>query len=197
MRPILCSRCQKDGHNHRTCNAISYSQFGQAKGIIFQYSVHLSMILSTFLALCPHFRVYVHILEYLSTFRNICSNFRIYVHISEYMSTFPSKRPHFENMSTLWNICHFPLIIIQRLYFDTNLCLVQVTEETLQIRPSVVTKKRRGRNKTRRINNQFVTRPIVCSRCRNDGHNCHTWNTGIDEEIMDPAVVDEDFNNPT
>ena len=89
--PIVCSKCQKDGHNRRICNTISYSRFGQVKDIILEYSVHLSMILSTFLTLCPYFRVYVHILEYLSTFRNICPNFRIYVHNSEYMSTFPSK----------------------------------------------------------------------------------------------------------
>ena len=90
-RLIMCSRCRKDRQNRHTYNTISYPRFGQGKDIIPQYLVHLSMIMSTFLTLCPHFRVYVHILEYMSIFKNICPNFRRYVHISECMSTFLYK----------------------------------------------------------------------------------------------------------
>jgi len=67
----------------------------------------LSTILSTFLTLCPHFRVYVHILEYLSTFRNTCPYFGISVHISEYTSTYPSKCPHFRKYVHLMKFLPF------------------------------------------------------------------------------------------
>jgi len=142
---------------------ITYSWFGLTK-------VSFSNILSTLVCFCPfflhcvhisgmhpHFVIYVQISEYISTFQSICRCFQVNVHI-------------FKNMSTLLNICHFCLITIQCLNFDTNLYLVQVTEETLQIK-SLVTKKRRGRNKIRRINNRFVIRSIVHSRCQKDGHN--------------------------
>ena len=93
----------------------------------------------------------------MSLFQSICRCFQVNVHI-------------FENMSTLWNICHFCLINIQCLYFGTSLCLAQVMEENLQIR-RLVKKKHRGRNKIRKINNRFVMRPIVCSKCQKDEHN--------------------------
>jgi len=127
-RPIVCSRCQKDGHNCRTCNVISYSRFGQAK-------VLFSNIFSTLVWFHPLFWHSVHIFGHMSTFWNICPH---YVQISEYMSIFQSTYRRFQvnvhifkNMSTLWNICHFCLITIQCLYFGTNLCLTQITKETL------------------------------------------------------------------
>ena len=104
----------------------------------------------------------------MTNFRNICPHFRV-------CRCFQVNTHIFKNMSTLWNICHLYLITIQCLYFGTNLCLTQVTEETLQIKPPV-TKKRHERNKTRRINNRFVRRLIVCSRCQKDGHNLRTCN---------------------
>ena len=55
---------------------LSYYWFGQAKSIILQYSVHLSMF-------HPLFWHYVHIFGYMSTFWNICPHFGhiIYVQI--------------------------------------------------------------------------------------------------------------------
>ena len=77
----------------------------------------------------------------------------------------------------------------------TNLCLVQVTDETFQLRASV-TKKHHERNKIRRFNNQFVTRPTACGRCGKEGHNQCSCNVGIDEKLMDPAGVDEELIHP-
>ncbi|XP_020272469.1 uncharacterized protein LOC109847650 [Asparagus officinalis] len=54
-----------------------------------------------------------------------------------------------------------------------------VPREEIQILPPLTT-KRKGRNKTRRINNRTVyTRPLKCSRCHVEGHNRKTCNESI------------------
>ncbi|XP_020242923.1 uncharacterized protein LOC109821142 [Asparagus officinalis] len=54
-----------------------------------------------------------------------------------------------------------------------------VPREEIQILPPLTT-KRKGRNKTRRINNRTVyTRPLKCSRCHVEGHNHKTCNESI------------------
>ena len=111
----------------------------------------------------------------MSTLGNIYPNFIIYVHILEYMSMFSSKYPHFQKYVHLMKYMPFCLITIQCLYFDTNLCLAHITKEALQIK-LLVTKKRRGRSKTKQINNRFITRLIVCSRCQKDRYNRRTCN---------------------
>ncbi|XP_020266828.1 uncharacterized protein LOC109842351 [Asparagus officinalis] len=55
----------------------------------------------------------------------------------------------------------------------------RVPREKIQILPPLTT-KRKGRNKTRRINNRTVyTRPLKCSRCHVEGHNRKTCNESI------------------
>ncbi|XP_020266071.1 uncharacterized protein LOC109841518 [Asparagus officinalis] len=54
-----------------------------------------------------------------------------------------------------------------------------VPRDEIQILPPITT-KRKGRNKTRRINNRTVyTRPVKCSRCHLEGHNRKTCNETI------------------
>ena len=97
----------------------------------------------------------------MSKLQSMCRRFQVNAHI-------------FENMTTLWNICHF-FSLLSNVYTLVLTYARTGNEETLQIRPPV-TKKYRGRNKTRWINNRFVTCLIVCSRCQKDGHNHHTCN---------------------
>ena len=67
-------------------------------------------------------------------------------------------------------------------YFDTNLCPAQVTDETLQTRPPI-TKKHHGRNKIRRINNQFVApccvREMREERTQSVYLQCWCWPKGL------------------
>jgi len=82
-------------------NAVFYSWFGQAKDIILQYFVHLSMFLFTFFWHC------VHIFKYMSIFLNTCPHLEIYIQISEYMSTFRSVCRCFQvNVHKFWKYVH-------------------------------------------------------------------------------------------
>ncbi|XP_020249209.1 uncharacterized protein LOC109826596 [Asparagus officinalis] len=54
-----------------------------------------------------------------------------------------------------------------------------VPKDEIQILPPLTT-KRRGRNRTRRINNRTIyKRPVKCSRCKVEGHNRATCNEPI------------------
>ncbi|XP_020262552.1 uncharacterized protein LOC109838530 [Asparagus officinalis] len=54
-----------------------------------------------------------------------------------------------------------------------------VPKDEIQILPPITT-KRRGRNRTRRINNRTIyKRPVKCSRCKVEGHNRATCNEPI------------------
>ena len=80
-------------------NAISYSWFRQAKGIILRDFVHIDEYMSTFSGFCPHIWVYVHISGFLSAHMSICPHFLVFVHIYEYMSTFMNICPNFGAVS--------------------------------------------------------------------------------------------------
>ncbi|XP_020266052.1 uncharacterized protein LOC109841498 [Asparagus officinalis] len=54
-----------------------------------------------------------------------------------------------------------------------------VPKDEIQILPPITT-KRRGRNRTRRINNiTIMKRPVKCGRCKSEGHNRATCNEPI------------------
>jgi len=86
--PIVCNRCQKDGHIVVLATLYLIPDLDKPK-------VSFSNILFTLVWFCPLFWHCDHILKYLSTFKNVCPNFGIYVYILECMSTFASKCPHF------------------------------------------------------------------------------------------------------